>query len=253
MIKSGILQSAVLLTWGLASGACAGWSDYLDKLGGALSGPQGGDTSTLSSLSEQEMVAGLKQALEKGTQFAVDSLGRQGGFLDDARVRIPIPDSLSWVEKSLRAVHQDALADQFVTSMNRAAEQAVPEAAEVFGAAIQSMSLEDAKSILSGPEDAASEYFRTHTYDALSDKIRPIVSRTTESAGVTSSYKRMMSSAGGLGGFLSGDATDLDGYVTQKTLDGLFLMVAEEEKRIREDPMARSTELLKKVFGSVSP
>ena len=253
MVRHRLILAATLLTAGFAHSVCAGWSDYLDKLGGAITGSDATDSSALSSLSDQEMIAGLKQALEKGTRFAVDSLGRQGGFLDNAKVRIPMPDSLSWVEKSLRTLQQDRLADEFVASMNRAAEQAVPEAAAIFGAAIQAMTVQDARTILSGPDDAATQYFRTHTEAALTEKMRPIVTRATETAGVTASYKRMLSSAGGLTSLLSSDATDLDGYVTQKTLDGLFLMVAEEEKRIRENPVARSTELLKKVFGSVSP
>lgn len=253
MMRHRLLVAAALFTAGFAPGVYAGWSDYLDKLGGAVTGSDATDTPALSSLTDQEMVAGLKQALEKGTRLAVDSLGTQGGFLDNAAVRIPMPDSLSWVEKSLRAVGQTQLADDFVTSMNHAAEQAVPEAAAIFGTAIQAMTVQDAKTILNGPDDAATQYFRTHTEAALTEKMRPIVTQATETAGVTSSYKSMMSSAGGLTSLLSKDTTDLDGYVTQKTLDGLFLMVAEEEKQIRENPVARSTELLKKVFGSVSP
>ena len=196
------------------------------------------------------MVSGLKQALEKGTQFAVDSLGKNGGFLDNSAVKIPMPDSLSWVEKSLRTLHQDELADEFIDTMNHAAEQAVPEAAAIFGSAIQNMSVEDAQGILAGPDDAATQYFRTNTEAALTEKMRPIVEVATARAGVTSAYKNMTARAGGMTSLLSGDATDLDSYVTGKTLDGLFLMIAEEEKKIRENPLARSTDLLKKVFGA---
>ncbi len=253
MVRHRLILAGTLVTAGFAHSVYAGWSDYLDKLGGALTGSETANSSALSSLSEAEMVGGLKQALEKGTRFAVDKLGSEGGFLDNAKVRIPMPDSLAWVEKSLRTLHQDQLADEFVASMNHAAEQAVPEAAAIFGAAIQAMTVQDARAILSGPDDAATRYFRTHTEAALSEKMRPIVGQATETAGVTASYKRMVSSAGGLTSLLSSDATDLDSYVTQKTLDGLFLMVAAEEKQIRENPAARSTELLKKVFGSVSP
>lgn len=164
-----------------------------------------------------------------------------------------MPDSLTWVEKSLRTLGQEQLADEFVASMNHAAEQAVPEAAAIFSDAIQTMTLDDARAILNGPDDAATEYFRTHTESTLTERMLPIVTRTTESTGVTSAYKRMLSSTGGLTSMLSGDATDIDGYVTRQALDGLFSMVAVEEKRIRENPMARSSDLLKKVFGSVSP
>jgi hypothetical protein len=253
MSSNGLLTALAVLLALFAPAATAGLSDYLDKLGGAVTGTEAGKSAAMSSLTDQEMVAGLKQALAKGTGFAVQTLGKEGGFLDNARVRIPMPKSLAWVEKSLRAVHQDQLADEFVASMNHAAEQAVPEAAAVFRDAVEAMTVQDARNILSGPDDAATQYFRTRTESALTEKMRPIVARTTATAGVTASYKRMMSSAGSLPGLLSGDATDLDAYVTKKTLDGLFVMVAAEEKQIRTNPVARSTELLKKVFGSVSP
>ncbi len=238
MAQQKFRLALILLTAGFAVTADAGLSDYLEKLGESITGSDAAKTPALSALTDEEMVTGLKQALEKGTRFAVDNLGKQGGFLDNAKVRIPLPDSLSWVEKSLRTLQQDQLADEFVASMNHAAEQAVPEAAAIFGAAIQAMTVQDARTILSGPDDAATRYFRTHTEATLAERMRPIVSRATETAGVTASYKRMMSSAGGLTSLLSSDATDLDGYVTQKTLDGLFLMVAEEEKQIRENPVA---------------
>ena len=230
--------------------ANAGWADYLDKLKSTVVTPE--DVTSSTELTNSEMITALKEALNKGTRFAVDKLGQEGGFLDNSQVRIPMPDSLSWVEKSLRDFGQDQLADEFVATMNHAAEQAVPEAAAIFGEAIQAMSMDDAKAILSGPDDAATRYFRKHTETALSEKMRPIVTQATEKAGVTSTYKRMMASAGGLTSFLSPDAKDMDGYVTGKTLDGLFLMIAEEEKKIRENPLARSTELMKKVFGAYS-
>jgi len=250
IMKTITLMLACLLA---SHPAAAGWSDYLDVLKKSV--PDGAATSApaVSALTTDETVAGLKEALAQGTRFAVEQLGRDGGFLDNAKVRIPMPESLSWVEKSLRMVGQDQLADEFVASMNHAAEQAVPEAAAIFGDAIQQMSLDDARAILTGPDDAATQYFQTHTEEALTARMRPIVSEATANAGVTSAYKNMLSSAGGLTGLLSTDATDLDGYVTGKALDGLFLMVAEEERSIRANPLARSTDLLKKVFGSVSP
>jgi len=228
--------------------ADAGWADYIDRLKSTVSQPE--TVTSSAELTNSEMITALKEALDKGTRFAVDSLGREGGFLDNSQVRIPMPESLSWVEKSLRSLGQDQLADEFVTTMNRAAEQAVPKAAAIFGEAIQSMSMEDAKAILSGPDDAATSYFRAHTEAALSEKMRPIVTQATEKAGVTSTYKRMMENTGGFTSFISSDAKDVDGYVTGKTLDGLFLMIAEEEKKIRENPLARSTDLMKKVFGA---
>ncbi|UCC55649.1 MAG: DUF4197 domain-containing protein [Gammaproteobacteria bacterium] len=249
-MKTGKLLLAGLLVWATGGGmvALAGWADYVDKLKGSVSEPE--EATSGVSLTDTEMVSGLKEALGKGTQFAVDSLGRDGGFLDNSMVKIPMPESLSWVEKSLRTMRQDELADEFIATMNHAAEQAVPEAAAIFGDAIQQMSVEDARGILTGPDDAATQYFRTNTEAALTGKMRPIVEQATARTGVTSAYKNMTAQAGGLTGMLSSDATDLDGYVTGKTLDGLFLMIAEEEKKIRENPLARSTDLLKKVFGA---
>jgi hypothetical protein len=251
MYREIIVPAAVFTVLLASSPLHAGLSDLLDRLTGGVTDQGAGTAGVASTLSNDEMISGLKEALGQGTRFAVDQLGREGGFLDNAKVRIPMPKSLAWVEKSLRTLRQDRLADEFVASMNHAAERAVPEAAEIFGDAIRQMSLEDARGILSGPDDAATQYFRRTTSDALTAKMRPIVEQATAQAGVTSSYKNMMSKAGGLTSLLSGDATDLDGYVTEKTLDGLFLMVAEEEKRIRENPLARSTDLLKKVFGSL--
>jgi hypothetical protein len=245
------LAGVMSLVW--TSPVTAGLSDYMDSLKGVIDTSPTAVPAAADNLSNDEVVAGLKAALEKGTQYAVASLGKDGGYLDNATVRIPMPDSLAWVEKSLRTLGQEQLADDFIASMNHAAEQAVPEAAEIFSDAIQAMTLADARAILSGPDDAATRYFRTHTETTLAERMRPIISRTTQNTGVTSAYKRMLSSAGGMGSMLPGNVTDIDGYVTQQALDGLFSMVAVEEQRIREDPLARSSDLLKKVFGSVSP
>lgn len=235
----------------------AGWGELLDVFRDSAPTPaqqmpaETPAPAVAAQPSEGETIAGLREALRKGTEYAVSSLGQKGGFLNNARVRIPMPGSLAWVEKTLRTVRQDRLADEFVASMNHAAEQAVSEAAAIFGDAISRMTLDDARGILTGPDDAATQYFRRTTSDALTAKMRPIVEQATSRTGVTSSYKKMTAQAGGLAGMLSGDASDLDGYVTDKTLDGLFLMIAEEEKRIRENPLARSSDLLQKVFGSI--
>jgi len=248
-----LLALAGVMSLVCTSPVTAGLSDYMDSLKGVIDTSPTAIPAATDKLSNDEVVAGLKAALEKGTQYAVDSLGKDGGYLDNATVRIPMPDSLAWVEKSLRTLGQEQLADDFIASMNHAAEQAVPEAAAIFSDAIQTMTLEDARAILSGPDDAATQYFRTHTETTLAERMRPIISRATENTGVTSAYKRMLSSAGGMGSMLPGNLTDIDGYVTQQALDGLFSMVAVEEQRIRENPLARSSDLLKKVFGSVSP
>lgn len=240
----------------------AGRAGVLDFLG---LGSKGKDTAAMpaavSALSQDQVVDALKEALSKGVQQAVSRLGHDGGFLTNLDVRIRMPEKLRAVEKTLRAVHQDKLADEFVDTMNHAAEQAVPEAAGVFGEAIKNMSVADAKAILTGTNNAATQYFRTATQTNLFEKFLPIVKKATDQTGVTSAYKRLMGKVDGehsLGGFGSfgrslfgSDAVDVDGYVTNKALDGLFKMVAEEEQRIRENPVARTSDLLQKVFGAV--
>ena len=242
------VSTPVLLLLLVTLPAQADWTQYLDSAREALDSSGVADSAT--DLTNDEMVAGLKQALDKGTQFAVNKLGQPGGFLDNKKVRIPMPDSLSWVESSLRTVGQDEMADEFIDTMNTAAEQAVPEAADIFGQAIKEMSVQDAQGILSGPDNAATEYFRSNTEAELTQRMRPIVETATASTGVTSAYKDMLGAAGGFAGMMPATATDIDGYITSKTLDGLFLMIAREERKIRKNPMARSTELLQKVFSA---
>ena len=207
-------------------------------------------TTTNSSVSDSEIAGGLKEALSKGVRFAVDNLGRENGFLDNVRVKIPLPNSLQKVEKALRFAKQDKYVDDFVASMNHAAEKAVPVAVEVFVEAIKQMTFDDARRILlSGEDDSATQFFRRTSEETLRGKFRPIVEKFTEETGVTNKYKAMIGKYGFAAKFLGKEATDLDGYVTQKALDGLFLMVADEEKKIRKDPIGRTTGLLKKVFG----
>lgn len=244
-LRVGVLLCGLLVV----VAAEAGWRDFLEQLPGVN---REGSTSASQTgrLSESEMAGGLKEALQKGIQHAVSQLGRPGGFLDDARVRIPMPKQLQWVQRSLRAVGQERLADQFVTSMNRAAEQAVPQAAGVFRDAAKAMTLQDARAIVTGPQDAATEYFRSHTEAQLTERMLPIVRQATARVGVTADYKRLMAAAGPLSGYLGKDSVDLDSYVTHRALDGLFLKIAEEERQIRENPAARTTALLKKVFST---
>jgi hypothetical protein len=217
---------------------------------------------TLASLSQDQMVQGLEDALAKGLQQAITRLGHDGGFLTNLNVKIPMPEKLQTVEKALRAMKQDKLADDFVTTMNHAAEQAVPEAGSVFASALKQMTIDDAKSILSGPNDAATQYFQKSTQTNLYARFYPIVQKATEKTGVTAAYKNLMEKANvgqglgsigsALGGSLLGkDSMDIDAYVTNKAMDGLFKMVAEEETRIRQNPVARTTDMLQKVFGAL--
>ena len=239
-------------------------ADLLDQLGLTQkkkgTGTNAPATGALAALSQDQMVGGLKEALGNGVQQAIASLGKDGGFLNDLNVKIPLPESMKKVEKTLRTLRQEKLADEFITTMNRAAEKAVPEAAAVLGNSVKQMTLTNAKAILTGTNNAATAYFRRTSETNLHERFLPIVKKATESTGVTAAYKQMMDKVGkgsavgnllGGGSLLGKDATDIDAYVTHKALDGLFLKIAEEEKRIRENPVARSSDLLKKVFGAL--
>jgi hypothetical protein len=230
--------------------ACAGSGEWWESVEKAVGTSQETSSGSQTSLASWEIVEGLKQALSVGVQRAIENLGRDGGFLDDAEVRIPLPAGLDKVEKALRTIGRDDLAEEFVVTMNRAAEAAVPETTGIFVDTIKSMSLEDAKGVLRGPDDAASRYFREHSEARLNQAILPLVKDATAKTGVTAAYKRLTGGVALLGQFSDSDTLDIDRYVTRKALDGLFLKLAEEEKRIRQDPVARSTELLKKVFGA---
>lgn len=231
---------------------------FFDQIKSVVSGTNS-PASSVAALSQDQVVAGLKQALGKGVTQAVNSLGHSGGFLTNLTVKIPLPGKLQSVEKALQMAGQGQMADDFVASMNHAAEQAVPVAADVFGDAIQQMSITDAKNILSGPDDAATQYFAKTTRTNLFARFYPLVQKSTDQVGVTAKYKEMLgkfSSVNSLGSLFGGsspvkfDAGDIDTYVTNKALDGLFKMVADEEKNIRANPVARTTDLLKTVFGA---
>jgi len=214
------------------------------------------NTAALASLSQDQVTDALKQALGKGIQTAITNLAKPNGFLSNAQVRIPMPEKLQSVEKTLRAMKQDKYADEFVATMNRAAEQAVPQALPIFTDALKSMTIDDAKRLVSGGNDSATQFFKGKGEKPIQEKMLPVVKEATAKTGVTSAYKKLLDQAGGGGSFLgrlgiNTASLDVDSYVTQKASDGLFRMIAEEEKRIRENPQARTTELLQKVFGAV--
>lgn len=229
-------------------------ANFLEKIGlGKV--PTNTAPALSAVLSQDEISGALKEALAKGVERAVTALGQNDGFLKDASVRIPMPENLQKVERTLRSLGQEKLADEFVTTMNRAAEKAVPEAAAVLGGAVKQMTVADAKAILTSTNNAATAYFRRTSTTNLYERFLPIVRAATEQAGVTAAYKKMTEKAS-FGGFsasslLGQNSADLDGYITRKALDGLFVKVGQEEERIRENPAARTTDLLQKVFGAV--
>ena len=218
----------------------------------AMGQTTGSQRSRQTSLSNGDITRGLKEALTKGVRNAVDDLGRRNGFLDNARVRIPLPKNLQRTERALRAAGQGRRVDEFIESMNHAAEEAVPVAIDVFLDSVRQMSFNDARQILfSRQDDAATQFFRRTSEARLRDEFRPIVERFTEQVGVTQKYKQMMGRYGFLGRVVGQDASDIDGYVTEKALDGLFLLIADEERQIRRDPVGRTSAILRAVFGAI--
>lgn len=205
---------------------------------------------SLADLSNTDAVAGLKEALTKGAGSAVDKLGKVNGFLGNSKVRIPLPDSLQKVDGVLRRFGESKYADELVLAMNRAAETAVPEAKTLLVQAVKDMSVQDAKGILTGGNTAATQYFRRKTSQPLAAKFLPIVQRATAKVQLAQKYDQFAGKAARLG-LMNQQQSNIEQYVTQKTLDGLFLMMADEEKAIRADPVGQSSKLLAKVFGAI--
>ena len=230
------LSLAVLLCVSLAH---AGLLDNLMKGAGAPS-RQGPDDSTV--------VSGLKEALSIGTDNAVKNVSRMDGYFGNEIIKILMPEKIQKVADVLRKVGYQKEVDDFILSMNRAAEKAAPLATSYFVGAIKEMSFDDARKILNGGDTAATEFFKRKTSDKIGASFKPVVSSSMDEVGVTKKYKDMMGKYESLP-FVDKESIDLDSYVTNKAMDGLFFMVGEEEKKIRTDPAARVTDLLKTVFG----
>lgn len=204
----------------------------------------------LSQLSNRDAVAGLKAALDKGTVAAVTKLGKVNGFLGNPKVRIPLPHSLQRADHVLKRFGMGKYTQDLEVRMNRAAELAVPEAKALLLRAIREMSITDAKRILTGGNTAATDYFRRKTSKPLAAKFLPIVRRATAKVQLAQKYDEFAGKASRFG-LLDKRQANLEKYVTQKALDGLFLMMAEEEKAIRRDPVGQASKLISKVFGSL--
>lgn len=204
----------------------------------------------ISDLTSKETASGLKEALTRGADIAISQLGKTNGFLGDSRVKIPLPESAQAAEKMMRTFGMKKQADELIETMNRAAEMAVVEAKPILRDAVSKMSFDDARGILTGGDDAATQYFRRTTSEAISAKFLPIVKKATAKVNLADQYNKYAGQAAKFGLVDEKDA-NLDSYVTQKALDGLFLMIAEQEKSIRKDPIGTGSSLLKKVFGAL--
>ena len=236
-----IVLFSVLSIWVFSTGlVTAGWQDILKGAQNVL--------GISDSISESEIVKGLKQALEIGTGKAVDLVSKKDGYYSNPEIKIPLPGSVQKAEKLLRGAGFGSKVDAFELSMNNAAERAAPEAKSIFWDAIKKMKIDDAKTILNGGDDEATLYFKDKTYARLEETFKPIVESTMGEVGVTRTFQDLNSKVEKIP-FADSFTLDLNQYVTEGALDGLFLMLAEEEKKIRSDPAARVTDLLKKVFG----
>ena len=202
----------------------------------------------LSAITNKEAGQGLREALSRGTQVAVEQLASPDGFLGNERVKIPLPPHLAKAEKMLRRIGMGGVADQLVTTMNRAAESAVVDAKPILLDSIKKMTLTDAKDILMGGDDAATQYFRKTSGEAIAKKFLPKVAHATAKVQLKDQYNQFAGSAAQFG-LVNADDADIDQYVTRKAVDGLFVMIAEQEKAIRENPVEQTTKILKKVFG----
>jgi hypothetical protein len=237
-----IVLFSVLCVWGYSFSLFgAGFGDILKGARKAL--------GTDDSASESEIVQGLKEALEIGSAKAVELVSKPNGYYNNPDIRIPLPESVQKTEKLLRGAGFAQKVDDFELSMNRAAEKAAPEAKSIFWEAIKKMDINEAQKILNGRNDEATMYFKDKTYPQLAQIFKPIIEKSMGEVGVTRAYQDLNDKVETIP-FAGGFSFDLDQYVTDGALDGLFKMLAEEEEKIRSDPAARVTDLLKKVFGN---
>lgn len=204
----------------------------------------------IGTLSDEDATDGLKQALTQSASTAVDKLGVANGFLENPKVRIPLPGPLQKVEGVMRTLGMGKYAEGLIVTMNRAAETASAEAKPLLVDAVKSMSVEDAKKILTGADDSATQYFRETTSEELAQKFLPIVKKATDEVGMAKKYNEF-AGKGAKFGLTAEKGGNIESYVTQKALDGLYLMMAEEERAIRSDPGGQSNKLLQKVFGTL--
>lgn len=242
-----LITAAVLAT---TFSAQAGWKDWLQTAEEVLQQPNNpAKDAALDALSNTDMIAGVKDTLAVGVERAINTLGQKDGFLKDDNVTILLPDHLKRLESPLRQFGQGQMVDDFVTTLNRAAESAVPHVSKTFGNAIRALTVQDVQTLIKGNDTAITDYFNRTTRADLAEKIKPLITKATDEAGVTQYYKQLSAQAGPLMGLFSGgQETDIDNYVTDQALDGLFKKLSQEEKAIRDNPSARTTDILRRVF-----
>ena len=238
MLRFAILFTALVF---VATPASAQLDQIMKGLGGLGIGQP-------SQLTDVKIGSGLKEALKVGTENAVGFTGKLDGYFLNQAIKVLMPEKLRTMEQGLRAVGYGPQVDEFVLSMNRAAERAAPAAKQIFWDAIGEMTIDDARKILGGGDTAATDYFKGKTGSKLTEAFRPMVEKAMNEVGVTRQYKELVGRFQAIP-FMKSDALDIDSYVVGKSTDGLFFVVAQEEKKIRTNPAARTTDLLKEVFG----
>lgn len=244
-----IIIAAVLLF--PVSQASAGWMDQVGSLLNNASGggkPVAASMPSINALSNSDMIAGLKDALRVGSENVVGRLGKTDGFNSDPKIHIPLPDSLQTVKSTLSAVGMGGLMDDLELKLNRAAEAATPKAKRIFANAIRDMSFDDARKILSGSNDAATQYFKGKMSVPLADEMRPIVKKALNQAGAVQAYDAVMGKYTSMP-FMPDVKANLTRHVLDLGLAGIFRYMADEEAAIRQNPVKRTTSILKKVFG----
>jgi len=248
-LQRKLLILAVVLAFPVSQ-ASAGW---MDQIGGMInSGEKSQPTATmpsLAALSDSDMIAGLKDALRVGSANVIGQLSKLDGFNSDSKIHIPLPDSLQTVKSSLATVGMSGMMDDLELRLNRAAETATPKAKRIFSDAIQAMSFDDAKKILHGPSDAATRYFKDKMSKPLGEEMRPIIEKALQQAGAVQAYDSVMGKYRSMP-FVPDVKANLTKHVLDLGLAGIFRYMAEEEAAIRKNPLKRTTNMLRKVFGS---
>lgn len=254
-MKKNYLLASILLASISSSTTYAGWADKLkeavqdEDVQKVLDSAVGTTTTgKATNFSSETLISGLKEALEVGSRRAIEEISKPGGYLNNQTIRIPLPDSVNKVSSLLKKYGLEGQVNDFEESMNRAAEKAAPEATALIVSAIKDMSFEDAQKIYSGSDGAATQYFKQKTSEKLRALFQPTVEESLGEVGATRYYTVLATKAKDIP--LIGDKLDVDlnRYVTEEALNGLFTMLAAEEKKIRQNPVARTTDLLKKVF-----
>lgn len=207
-------------------------------------------TTTMAQVTETDAAQGIRTALERGSEAAVSLLGRTDGFLGNPKVRIPLPDFLESAAKLLKLTGRSRQVDELVVAMNRAAEAAMPEARNLLLGAVRSMSVDDGRRILTGGDDSVTRFFAEKTRQPLTERFLPVITRQTERLALAEKYNAVAGKAAGMG-LMNKQEANIQQYVTAKALDGLYLMIAEEERKIRSDPVGTGSAILKQVFGGL--